>query len=167
MRTLLENLQGRDFTGYISAHLPIADAFSLTRNRWPGASGSRSHARVLEDLSPFHLRTIHTTHWFSFYVTLENMLEIDLFRFTEESKKVLLSHYDSIFYGGRRYWKRPEDLCFFKDSLLVSGSVTHELICFVYHDGLPLPGAWKREPSAAAEQISLDHISLKDYYHHK
>ena len=167
MRTLSENLRGQDFADYITAHLPIADTLSLTRNRWPGGNGSPIHTRVLEDLSAFYIRTVHTTHWFSFYVPPEQKLKVCLFRFNEASMDILLSHYDSIFYSDGHYWKRPEDLCFFKDSVLVSGSVTHERICFFYNESLPLPGVWETEPSALAEQISLNEMSVKDYYHDK
>jgi hypothetical protein len=51
----------------------------------------------------------------------------------------IIANYNSIFYNGA-VWHTPEDLCFFKGSTLISGSVSHENICFVYNENLQLPG---------------------------
>ena len=64
MLSLLENLQGKDCAAYISAHQQIADTFSLTKNGWSTAGETNDSTRILNELSPYHIRTIHTNRWF-------------------------------------------------------------------------------------------------------
>jgi hypothetical protein len=81
-------------------------------------------------------------------------MKVYLFHFTPESKKVLLSNYDSIFYNDS-VWSKPEDLCFFKNQKLIAGSVTHEKICFSYSETMKLPGIWEAIPTNTSEQICI------------
>ena len=154
MLSLLENIQGKDYAEYISAHLPIADAFSLTKNGWPAADKMRDSTRILNELSPYHLRTIHTNRWFCYCVPPGYSIEVYLFQFTSKSKDILIANYNSLFYKDVT-WYKPEDLCFFKGSILISGSVSHENICFVYNENLQLPGLLENKPSALEEQIII------------
>ena len=154
MLSLLENLQGKDCAAYISAHQQIADTFSLTKNGWSTAGETNDSTRILNELSPYHIRTIHTNRWFCYCVPPGYSIEIYLFQFTNKSKDILIANYNSIFYNDA-VWHTPEDLCFFKGSTLISGSVSHENIFFVYNENLQLPGLWEKKPSVLAEQISI------------
>ena len=87
------------------------------------------------------IQTIYTERWFGQCVPKDQKMEIYIFRFTNESKRILLFNYDSIFYNGV-VWNKPEDLCFFKESKLISGSLTHENICYVYDEKMHLLGVW-------------------------
>ena len=118
MLSLLENITGQLFSEYISAHISIADSFSLTKNGWSNAENSPQHSAVLNALAPYHIKTIYVNRWFCHCVPDQYKMEVYLFHFTPESKEILLSHYDSIFYNGT-VWSKPEDLCFFKNKKLI------------------------------------------------
>lgn len=154
MLSLLENLRGQAFSEYVSTCFQVSDIFSLTKNGWSTANQSNEAALILKLLAPYHLRTLHTNRWFCYRVPAEHDIEIYTFRSTQEAKKILLSNYDSIFYDDH-VWKKPEDLCFFKEQKLFSGSVAHERICFVYDDTIQLPGRWEAVPSNLVEQIQI------------
>ena len=154
MLSLLENLTGQEFVDYVSAHNGIATSFSLSKSRWPTAANSRESARILNELSPYLIQTVYAERWFGQCVPKDQKMEIYIFRFTNESKRILLFNYDSIFYNGV-VWNKPEDLCFFKGSKLISGSLTHENICYVYDEKMHLPGVWEKLSSNQAEQICI------------
>lgn len=154
MLSLLENITGQLFSEYISAHISIADSFSLTKNGWSNAENSPQHSAVLNALAPYHIKTIYVNRWFCHCVPDQYKMEVYLFHFTPESKEILLSHYDSIFYNGT-VWSKPEDLCFFKNKKLISGSVTHEQICFEYSEDVKFPGNWEVTPTNLDEQICI------------
>ncbi len=154
MLSLLENITGQSFIEYVSAHSGIADTFSLTKNGWSTAEKSHEQSVILKALVPYHIKTVYTNRWFCHCVPDGYKIEVYLFHFTPESKKILLSYYDSIFYNGS-VWSKPEDLCFFKNQKLISGSVTHENICFSYIETMKLPGTWESIPTNTSEQISI------------
>ena len=160
MLSLVKNLCGEHFDEYVSACFNIADTFSLTKNGWSTAQESLESERVLKILAPYHICTINTVRWFCQSVPPGHEKEVYLFRATEASKKILLSMYRSIFYDDS-VWMTPEDLCFFKNRKLVSGSLTHERICFVYDyeslftKRITLKNAWDVIPLNQNEQIDL------------
>lgn len=154
MLSLLENITGQSFIEYVSALSGIADTFSLTKNGWSTAEKSHEHSAVLNALTPYHIKTVYINRWFCHCVPDGYKMEVYLFHFTPESKKVLLSNYDSIFYNNS-VWSKPEDLCFFKNQKLISGSVTHEKICFLYSETMKLPGMWETIPTNTSEQICI------------
>lgn len=81
---------------------------------------------------------ITTTHWFSFYVTEENPLEVLLFPLTVETKQLILDNCSNVFMdrpndGGFAHVRHSvDDLCLFSQNKLVFGTVSHEYICHVY-----------------------------------
>ena len=157
MRCLLsekDNMIGKAFEQYISAHDHIATAFSLSKNRWSNTETDSKSLRILNALDPFRLKTVQTSHWFHMYVPDEYKLEVYIYVFNQETKAILLSNYHSIFYTGE-VWDTPEDICFFKGRHLISGSVTHECICSVYEDELILPGQWEDLLDDTAEKIVI------------
>ena len=153
MLSLSENLTGQDFIEYISTCFHIADIFSLTRNSWFTAEKNIEEQRFLQLLAPYHIRTLHTNHWFCYRVPSNYEIEVYLFHATLEAKEILLSNYDSLFLTFP--WKIPEDLCFFKNHKLFAGSVSHENICYVFDETLSLPGVWETTASISTEQIHL------------
>ncbi len=160
MLSLAKNLCGKDFDEYISVCFDITDTFSLTENGWSTAKGSVESERVLNILAPYHIRTIHTVRWFCQSVPPGYEKEVYLFRATEASKKILLSEYRSIFYDDS-VWMTPEDLCFFKNGKLISGSLSHARICYVYEyedmfsEKITLENTWEVIPHNQNEQINL------------
>ena len=100
------------------------------------------------------IQTIYTERWFGQCVPKDQKMEIYIFRFTNESKRILLFNYDSIFYNGV-VRNKPEDLCFFKESKLISGSLTHENICYVYDEKMHLLGVWEKLSPNQAEPICI------------
>lgn len=159
MLSLSSNIVGSAFEGYVSACFQKADTFSLTKNRWRWDE-SEEHARVLQRLSPYYIRTLHTNHWFAFYLPEGYELEVYLFRADPEAKRIILEEYNSLFIGGN-IWKKPEDLCFFKEGRLFSGSVSHEYICYVYEQGhdwdeqIKHHGIWEQVPDELNERIQI------------
>lgn len=154
MLSLLENITGQSFDQYLSVHSGLADVFSLTKNGWANAGDSPQHASVLNALAPYYIKTIHVNRWFCHCVPNNYDVEVYLFRFTPESKRILLAYYDSIFYVDS-VWSKPEDLCFFNKNKLISGSVTHEKICFEYSENIKLPGLWETIQANVDEQICI------------
>ena len=145
--------------GYVSACFQKTDTFSLTKNRW-GCADSGEHIRVLQRLSPYHIRTLQTNHWFSCYIPEGHELEVYFFRVVPEFKRIILEEYNSLFIEDN-IWKKSEDLCFFKEGRLFSGSVSHELICYVYGQGhdwdelITHHGIWEQVPDELNERIQI------------
>ena len=116
--------------------------------------------RVMQLLSPYHINTVHTNHWFCYRVPEGYDKEVYLFAATAESKRIILVQYDSLFYQDKA-WDKPEDLCFFQNGRLMVGSVSHERICFLYPQTnewmalTELCGTWKEAPNETEEQIQL------------
>ena len=165
MLSLEKNLCGEHFDEYVAVCAAFADTFSLTENGWDFADKEAEKERILTLFAPYLIRTGRINRWFASYTPAGYEKEVMLFRMTEESKRLLLSEYRSIFYDGT-VWKKPEDLCYFRDGKLISGSVTHEQICFVYdHEDefsakITLNGAWKTVKTRTEEQINLTEMRL-------
>lgn len=153
MLSLLDNITASGFADFVIAHQSIADSFSLTKNMWGDFADSKEHIDVYNALNPYLIKKISTNRWFGQQVSYENKLEIYIFEFTQETQKILLSNYDSIFYTDS-VWKKPEDLCFYRDNRLITGSVTHEKICYLYCDLTNIPGDWSYLPDNILEQMS-------------
>lgn len=158
MLSLKSNIVGKQFAEQISACFKFADTFSLTENGWLKSCEQEESIQLLRSLNPYHIKTLHTDHWFCYYVPKGYEKEVYLFRATPESRDILLSAYNRIFHDGV-LWKEPEDLCFFQSGQLIFGSVSHENICFVYDADLgkllqPY-GVWEQIPDEEKEQIQL------------
>ena len=160
MLSLAKNLYGKYFEEYISICFDVADIFSLTENGWTEAKKSGESVRILRLLEPYHIRTIRAQHWFCQSVPVGYEKEVYIFSLTEDSKKILLQEYNSIFYDDT-IWLKPEDICFFKNGKLISGSISHERICYVYDyesifsESISLQNAWEVVPHNPNEQINL------------
>ena len=160
MLSLVKNLCGRYFEEYLSACFDVADTFSLTENGWEAAKKSGESVRILELLEPYFIRTVKVQHWFCQRVPAGHEKEVYLFSITDASKKIILQEYNSIFYDDT-VWMKPEDICFFKNGKLISGSLSHERICYVYDyedmfsERVTLQSAWKIIPHNQNEQINL------------
>lgn len=158
MISLKSNIVGKDFARQISACFNFADTFSLTKNGWLKSCEHEKSTQLLRLLNPYHIETLHTNHWFCYYVPKGSEKEVYLFRTTPEARDIILSTYNRIFHDGV-LWKEPEDLCFFKGGKLIFGSVSHENICFVYDDVLGKQlqsyGVWEQIPDEKEEQILL------------
>jgi len=154
MLSLIDNIIGEEFRDFISVHLDYADSFSLTKNRWSNNDTCQEHIAILNALAPYLIHTVHSEKWFCQRVPKENEFEVSIFKFNQETARILSVHYNSLFYD-ESYKGKPEDLCFFLNNKLITGSVTHEGICFSYIDGLYLPGRWEKTTTMTKEQIDI------------
>ena len=160
MLSLINNLCVEHFAELIDVCFPLADTFSLTKNGWGFDCERSERERVLSLFAPYHIRTLRTLHWFCQCVPPGYEKEVYLFRATEESKQILLSEYKSIFYE-ENVWTKPEDLCFFKDSRLILGSLAHERICYAYDyeeqfiQKITFQDAWENCRDVFEEQIRI------------
>lgn len=106
----------------------LSDSFSLTE----GPCGSTKAKSLLHLLEPYLVGTIETQHWFCYYVPKGYEKRVHIFRSCDESKKILMDSYESLFLNGNSKLEIAEDVCFFSKRKLFMGTVTHENICYVY-----------------------------------
>ena len=161
MLSLSNNITGKSFEGYVSACFCHADAFSLPQNGWKNTQKNDESDQVLQLLAPYHIRTLHTNCWFCHRVPDGYDIEVYLFNAVRQARDIILEKYSSLFYDNS-VWDKPEDICFFQNGILISGSVSHENICFAYEqensflEDIKLYGMWKNVPSIAEEQIRIN-----------
>lgn len=160
MLSLKQNVLGVQFAQLIAICFHFADTFSLTKNGWLKADEFEESICLLEHLKQYHFQTLHTNHWFSYYVPDGHDIEVYLFKATPESKNIFLAEYNRMFYDGV-LWRKPEDFCFFQKGKLILGSVSHENICYVYEqedalgEQIKCYGEWEQIPDALEEQIQI------------
>lgn len=160
MYSLLSNICGEHFSAFLSECFVNADTFSLSENAWM-VEGNKSEAlKIRHRLTPFHVRNIQTSSWFSYAVPQHKSFQVAVFRADPKALSILLEEYQSMFYEDGA-WTKPEDICFFKNKKLVVGSSTHERICYVYSNNegflrnIEKLGKWEILPDAIEEQIVL------------
>lgn len=89
-----------------------------------------------KELKPFLVKKFDTTKWYCYYVTEQNKLTIDVYKFNEETKRILNSYIDNLFFEAknkRESLNMPMDICFFrKNKTLFLGTVSHESIASFY-----------------------------------
>lgn len=161
MLSLSNNITGKSFVGYVSACFCYADVFSLTQNGWKNTQKKDEPDQILQLLAPYHIRTLHTNCWFCHRVPNGYDIEVYLFNAVRQTRDIILEKYSSLFYNNS-VWDKPEDLCFFQNGILISGSVSHENICFAYEQensflkDIKLYGIWENIPAIAEEQIRIN-----------
>ena len=138
------------------------DVFSLT-------VGWAYYAKedIVDCLTPYLLKEIVTTHWFSYYSSDKQPLKVRLYPVCAETMEILFAYYPNLFCDDdipRLEFPRLEDICFFRGGTLMLGSVTHESICHAYPSDEETEAAlydcysgWKRDEDDC-EQISLKEI---------
>lgn len=152
-----------------------ASFFSMNRSRWGDSCNDTS---LEEELAPFLDRKIETLVWFGY--DFRNPPEgcygdvhVMLYRAEPTAKEILLRYFDDIFL--RRFSKGDhctdlgltlEDLCFFHQTKLFLGTISHEYILSLeaihkeLADFIKTHGKWKLQ--SPRETIATV-IDLADY----
>ena len=116
-----------------------AENFSMNIHKW-----SRCADKSLElELEPFRERNFMTPVWFGYDMRLFSQedyweLKVMIYRTDPAAKDILLRYYDDVFLRKRSQDGSftdldltLEDLCFFKDSKLFLGTISHESMLFI------------------------------------
>lgn len=121
--------------------------------------------QILQLLAPYHIRTLHTNCWFCHRVPDGYDIEVYLFNAVRQARDIILEKYSSLFYDNP-VWDKPEDLCFFQNGILISGSVSHENICFAYEqensflEDIKLYGMWKPHSPCHFDKLPVTGVSF-------
>lgn len=142
-----------------------ADESIFDNIAWPLCKESLEHKAVLEALAPYLRKTEKTRVWIYGVWTEDNAAENDFtevyfYNLTPESKKILLTYYDSLFHkkSEPHGWKKPEDICFYKENSILLGSVSHERECFLYAEQIKLPGKWEKCKMREHDRRFVEHM---------
>ena len=113
-----DNIIGENFKRFLLYYLQNSTYFSVT---------VEEENRMLPELNDYLQRSFQTTLWYR-YKTYGEPLVIMLYRSRPALLEELMKYFDCLF---PTYTKGVEDICFFKDTKLMFGSVTHERIAEV------------------------------------
>jgi hypothetical protein len=109
--------------------------FSLQLARWTETTDNQ----LEQALEPYKVKHLKINHWYRYGAPFENfefdvpLMNIFLYRASEEAKQVLLSYTNTLFLGLEKEESLMtlEDICFFHEDELFFGTVSHEGICSV------------------------------------
>ena len=158
MYRIAENTNVGCIGTFLATCFEFADSFSLTE----GYRETDESKEMLKSLKPYLIKTLETEHWFSYYVTPLNKKRVHIFKACPESREILMRLYTGLFLDGVEEWVIPEDLCFFINKKMFLGTVSHEIICFLYpvddEMALAFKGIcdWEEVDDISAEQIVYD-----------
>jgi len=107
------NIQGENFRGFLLYCLEISTYFSIT---------IVNPQIKLSEFNKFLSKSFHTYSWYC-YKTYEKPLSIMLYHSTPLLLAEIIKYFDCLFPENT---KGIEDICFFNDTEIMFGSVTHE-----------------------------------------
>lgn len=167
MISLRSNICGEQYNQLIDICFDLSTHFSFTKRSFHKEDGL--YKKFIEDLTPSYKRTLLTSHWFCYYVSQSTPLEIQLFSTDNNMREIIKNYFDNLF---QREWNAnevtgniknlPEDLCFFTDSKLLLGTVSHEEICYVYPPTKEIAnqfiklGNWEEKSYIPEEHIHIE-----------
>lgn len=110
-----DNIIGENFKHFLLYYLQSSTYFSVT---------VVEENRILPELNDYLQQSFETTLWYR-YKIYGAPLAIMLYRSSPALLEELMKYFDCLFPA---HTKGIEDICFFKDTKLMFGSVTHERI---------------------------------------
>ncbi len=157
-------IEGENFRALLNICFKYASYFSLTKAPWTFSTDTE----LKRGLEPFFIKKVSVQKWFCYdFTPREQYLDVSIYKASTMAKDVILKHCDDIFLNKRENGtlvsstQSLEDLCFFSQSSLLMGTVSHAGICHVYpynkemeEKTFPL-GLWKHGDDIVSEQINI------------
>lgn len=164
---LKKNLEHKNFNQLLDYCFDLSKYFSFTKRKFHLVDNV--YTEFLQELSPFYVKTIFTSHWFCYYVSQTDPLEICLFVAENYTKYIIKKYFDNLFQCERgldgtlgNIKNLPEDLCFFSNNKLLLGTVSHESICYAYpyseeiNSEFKKLGSWEEMDYSSEEHIIIE-----------
>jgi hypothetical protein len=140
MIDISESIDDYSYDSFMSACFQSSNMFSLSRARW-----TTSTCDELEcDLKKWLITTIKTSKWFGYDYTIfsdddaNTEIEINIYEANNKTKEIILKYTNNIYLekliNGEfdECHQTLEDICFFRDTKLIVGTVSHEgMVCML------------------------------------
>ena len=162
-----KNICGNDFRHLIDLLGENADFFTMNKHYFNDGKPFLL-GQLFEALAPFCTDTLRVCDWYcnfdmsQYYMdTAANYrIEVQVYPSNKTTLDILKSKCDNIYLFGKGLIPMGEDLCFFKNSELFMGTVSHEWMCGVYpltdemSQKLQMYGKWKQFPCSDGVDIN-------------
>ena len=141
-KLLNSNLAGKDFHLLLDLCFESSSYFTLKNNCF---SSIKDQDGLLSELKPHLKKQLKFDYWHGYPKNLNSNYSFDIYVYLNnlESKNILKDNFDNLFfdtydYSKGKHNKKPEDLCFFRESSrnkeleILLGTLSHESLCHVY-----------------------------------
>ena len=104
MLRLQNNIEGIQFQKLLDICFDLSSYVTFTKNNWIDVDFD-NHNYFLNEIKPFHLKTIKTNHWYCMDILPNNLFEVYLYRADEKVKTVIQKNHDNLFFREKNLGK--------------------------------------------------------------
>lgn len=130
----INTIRHDNFQNLLDLCFHYASYFSLTIAPWY----TSTKTDLMTELEPYLMKKIRVQKWFGYDLSLsDRSLDVIIYRATSTTQDILQKYIFDIFLqednNGQimQNTQSLEDLCFFTDTILLLGTVSHEYLCYV------------------------------------